>query len=135
NVGGNNKINMKALAACFENLGLEQVRTYINSGNIIFTSARKDPKTHERRIEAAILDNFGLRITALLRDLEQMTTICSELPDSWKKDQTMRADVMFLAAEIDSPEILESLAIKPADEVKYVPGAVLWKIQDKDYNQ
>lgn len=39
NVGGKNKVNMKELKATFEDAGMTSVRTYINSGNAIFTTA------------------------------------------------------------------------------------------------
>ena len=41
NVGGNNPIDMRRLAAAFETAGMREVRTYINSGNILFRSSRR----------------------------------------------------------------------------------------------
>ncbi len=133
NVGGNNKIDMKALACCFENLGFEQVRTYINSGNVIFASDQS-AETANAQIETAIQNHFGLSIKVQLRNLAQMRVVCETLPDFWVKNETMRADVMFVEKEADSPNILEQLALKPTDEAMYVPGAVLWKIGAKDYH-
>ena len=51
-------------------------------------------------------------------------------PTDWSNDESAKCDVMFLAEEIDSPDILARLTIKPdIDEVRYVPGAVLWRVE------
>ncbi|MBK8304125.1 MAG: DUF1697 domain-containing protein [Chloracidobacterium sp.] len=57
NVGGNNMIKMETLRATFESLGFENVKSYINSGNLAFDavkkpmteSSRKDPRRHRQR--------------------------------------------------------------------------------------
>src|SRR4051794_20336345 len=58
NLGPNNKIPMPALRAMAEDLGYTGVATYINSGNLIITSAKK-AATLEREISSAIKDTFG----------------------------------------------------------------------------
>ncbi|MEK9156965.1 MAG: DUF1697 domain-containing protein, partial [Patescibacteria group bacterium] len=44
NVGGNNKVDMKKLKAAFEALGFENVRTYINTGNVLFEHKKQSSK-------------------------------------------------------------------------------------------
>ncbi|MDG0793718.1 DUF1697 domain-containing protein [Cohnella ginsengisoli] len=60
NVGGNNKIKMAELKAACERLGLEAVRTYIQSGNIVFRSDRSEEALREM-IEATLQNEFGVK--------------------------------------------------------------------------
>lgn len=135
NVGGHNKVDMKKLKSTFESLGFTNVVTYINSGNIIFEELLKDEKDIVSEIENAIKQNFQLMIKVLVRSLENMETICSELPSTWVKNETMRTDVMFLWEQFDRPEIIEQMQINPVDNVKYVPGALLWNVEGKNYGK
>ena len=55
--------------------------------------------------------------------------IAKELPKTWTNDTEMRCDCLFLWKDVDSPDVLDSLTIKPdIDRVKYVPGAIFWSI-------
>lgn len=133
NVGGNNKVEMKKLKSTFESLGFQNVQTYINTGNIIFTDTTHSPATIVSLLEKAITKDFGLEIRVLLCDLKSIQKIISKLPESWVNDKDMKCDVMFLWEEVDSPKILSELTIKDGiDEVHYVSGAIIWKVNRKD---
>lgn len=59
NVLGRNKVPMRELAATLEDAGFESVRTYIQSGNVVFRSARGTARTLSAKIEGLVLDRFG----------------------------------------------------------------------------
>jgi uncharacterized protein (DUF1697 family) len=63
NVGGNNKIDMKQLKAAFVEAGFSDARTYINSGNVLFSSD-KDSTAVQSDCQTLIADRFGLNIAA-----------------------------------------------------------------------
>lgn len=128
NVGGNNLIPMKALTATFERLGFRGVRTYIQSGNVLFRSHIRDARALERRIETAVRKDFGCDPRVIVRSRGEMQTLARTLPRSWKKpDPAKRYYVMFLRHAVDSAAVLERLDSKPdIEEVVYRPGAVLW---------
>ncbi|HVR31321.1 MAG TPA: DUF1697 domain-containing protein [Acidimicrobiia bacterium] len=131
NVGGKNKVEMARLRDTFERLGGSDVRTYINTGNVIFDHDQPNADLVPR-LEVAIAEDFGLDIRVLLRNLEAMTTLAVALPPTWVNGATMKCDVMFLWDEIDSPDVVDRLAIREdIDEVVYVPGALIWKV-DRD---
>lgn len=128
NVGGKSKVDMKQLKSCFESLGLENVLTYINSGNIIFTSPKKAPEL-VRALEHAIEKDFGFHIKVLIRDAANIAAVCKALPAKWVNDSTMKCDVMFLWEHYDNAKTLDDMVIKPdIDDVKYVTGAILWRV-------
>lgn len=132
NVGGNRKVDMKLLKATFEKVGMENVRTYINSGNVVFQSEPLGHKHLADTLEKAIEIDFGFHVKVLLRDMDDMRATVESLPDTWQNDKDMKCDVMFLWEDFDSPKILEQLTTKPEiDDVTYVKGALLWRV-DRD---
>ena len=62
NVGGKNKVEMARLKTLFESIGCGDVRTYINSGNVIFTSNRVAARLRTS-IEKAIAKEFGFHVS------------------------------------------------------------------------
>lgn len=133
NVGGKNKVNMKVLKQSFERVGMKAVVTYINTGNIIFTNDSLSKAEISHILEEVIQEDFGLSIKVLVRSLDDFSMIMDSLPESWKNDQHMKSDVMFLWDDVDDESVLGKLVIKPEiDTVQYVPGAVLWSIDRKN---
>lgn len=133
NVGGNNKIDMKLLKQSIERIGMNDVVTYINTGNIIFTNNYLSKNELSRIVEETIHNDFGLQIKVIVRSFDDIRGIIHAIPDTWKNDKEMKSDVMFLWDEIDDETVLENLVIKPnIDTVKYVPGAILWSVDKKN---
>ncbi len=131
NVGGNNKISMSELKACFEQLGFSEVVTYINSGNIIFKADKPEPEL-VGIIEQCIKDNFGLDIPVVVRSAQQITDVVKKLPDSWLNNKEVRTDVLFLWQEVDRPDVVNEIRVNPdVDELLYVPGALIWHVRDR----
>jgi uncharacterized protein (DUF1697 family) len=96
NVGGNNKINMKELKSTFERVGLGNVVTYINTGNIIFTDDSRTAPEISALLEEAIASDFGLSIKVMVRTIEQIGAIMAALPELWTNDGEMKSDVLYL---------------------------------------
>ncbi|MCM3781704.1 DUF1697 domain-containing protein [Neobacillus mesonae] len=130
NVGGKNKINMKLLKESFERVGMLNVVTYINSGNIIFAHPKENFNTEIAQIlEQAIVEDFALPIRVVVRSLEEMQTVVEVLPDSWTNDALAKSDVMFLWDEINHDSILDKLPLKPGiGTLLYTPGAILYSV-------
>ncbi|MGG3889531.1 DUF1697 domain-containing protein [Metabacillus fastidiosus] len=133
NVGGKNKIDMKLLKQTFEKVGMNDVMTYINTGNIIFSYKGISKTELSRMLEEAIHNDFKLQIKVVVRSIDDIRRIINALPATWKNDKDMTSDVMFLWDEIDDESVLKNLVIKPnIDSVTYVPGAILWSIDKKN---
>lgn len=128
NVGGKNKIQMAKLKETFAGTGASDVRTYINSGNVIFTDNRS-PDSLAEILEDAIEKDFDLQIKVLLRDIDSIRNVDAAIPDTWVTDQTMRTRAMFLWDPFDTPEVLNDVPVRDGvDDVKYVPGALIWRV-------
>ncbi|MGO1059640.1 DUF1697 domain-containing protein [Planococcus sp. FY231025] len=132
NVGGNNKVNMKELKQVFEEAGMTSVKTYINSGNIVFADAGRAKQEIMAVLEEAIFAHFGLRIKVLVYSIDEYTRIAEAVPDDWTNDDRLKSDVLFLWEEADEEAVMEQLPLKPEiDRAHYVAGAILWSV-DRD---
>ena len=67
NVGGRSLVPMAELRALFTSLGLADVQTYIQSGNVVFTAGGGEEEELAARIEAALAEAFGIAPAVLLR--------------------------------------------------------------------
>lgn len=129
NVGGNNKVDMKQLKKTFEQAGMSNVITYINTGNVIFEQDGLSQHELVHLLEQAIANDFRLQIKVVIRSIEQYAAMMKDIPDHWTNDASMKCDVMFLWEEVDHETTLEQLTIKPEiDTVRYVNGAIVWSI-------
>ncbi len=133
NVGGNTPIKMAELKTCFEDAGMEDVTTYINSGNVIFRTAKTDPRALEAKLETAITKQFGFELYVVVRDYQQISAVLKNLPKSWTTTPDLRCYVIFLRHTIDKKELMDSFTPKPdIDEVHYYPGTVFWSVLMKN---
>lgn len=103
NVGGKKKVEMKQLRVVFEALGLENVQTYINSGNVIFET-KKASNSLVKKIEAALAEKFGFEILVVLRDQKNIEQLVAKIPSKWSNDTEQKTDVLFVWPEFDGLE-------------------------------
>lgn len=78
NVGGTGKLKMAALKAAAEAIGLSDVRTLLQSGNLVFEADKAEGL--DGRIETALKDRFGLSTTVIVRSASQWSAIVSANP-------------------------------------------------------
>lgn len=119
NVGGKNKLPMKALAALFREAGCEDVRTYIQSGNVLFRAGATAADAIPSRISASIEERFGYRIPVVTRTAADLRATVEANPFAGAKAD--RLLVLFLANTPD-PERVEALDPNrsPGDEFAVV---------------
>lgn len=136
NVGGNAKVPMARLKELFLAQGFTNVTTYINSGNVLFDTDKKDVLLLTGAIEHALKKEFGFPIPTLLRDEKTLRKVASLISSAYTNDVTQRTDVLFLWGAFDRKSTLTRLPTNPAvDRVQYVPGAVVWNIHRSDLRQ
>lgn len=136
NVGGKNMIKMSALKKSFEEMGFGQVATYINSGNVIFTTKESDARKLEMKIEKMLSKEYHLDSKVVVRTLAEMAKLVKSLPESWNTESEWRHNVMFLRHSIDSEKVVADLPVKSEiEELVYRPGALLWSAKASSLNQ
>ena len=136
NVGGNSIVSMAAIKEALVALGLSDVRTYINSGNVIFSTRASDVQKLSARIEKALEQHTGIAIKVLVMDHKTLKKMVDAIPPKWVDDKTMRTYVLLLWKELDDRTVLERLPIKSGvDELKYTPGAVVWRVDRENVSR
>lgn len=126
NVGGNNKLPMKELVAVLEELGLKGIRTYIQSGNVIFLSQKDGAQKLAAAITAAIAKSHGLAPKVLLRDAEQLRSAikANPFPDAEADGKTLHFN--FLECMPPAPDIPRMEELRSATERFQLKGDVLY---------
>jgi len=111
NVGGKNALPMKELVAVLENLGSQNVKTYIQSGNAVFESKEKDTLRLSNKISAEINKRRGFEPHVLLLGLEDIERAITENPFPEAETDPQALHIGFLASAPQNPSLktLESL--------------------------
>lgn len=117
NVGGKRKILMADLKALCEELGLEQIKTYIQSGNVIFNSKKENTEL-EDLLENAIAEKFGFIVPVIVRNSSEFETSISKNPFFKKNADINRLHLTFLK-EKPKNEYLEKVLSYHSDPDKF----------------
>jgi uncharacterized protein (DUF1697 family) len=80
NVGGRAKVSMSALRDLFVDLGYADAKTYIQSGNVIFSASLRSPSKASGEIAARIEKDLGVSCSVLLRSDEELVTVLENNP-------------------------------------------------------
>jgi uncharacterized protein (DUF1697 family) len=127
NVGGKTLIKMKDLQGCIEELGFDDVSTYIASGNVLFESDKRDTARLQTKIERAIEQRFRLPVKVVVLDRAAYARIVKAIPASWVDNASVSANVAFVRRGTDAKQVARELRPDPAvEEVKAIKGAILW---------
>src|ERR1044071_6720165 len=86
NVGGKNIIKMTALKSSFEDLAFTDVRTYIQSGNVLFSAAGSDQAKLTKQIEDALSKAFNYESRVVVRSRKQIKDIVTHAPQGFGSD-------------------------------------------------
>mgnify|MGYP001819876007 CR=1 FL=1 len=109
NVGGNHKLPMAELKALLEGLGLEHVKTYIQSGNVVFQGKADDRDKLTEEISLAIETSHGFAPKVLLLEMDELALAMSSNPFPQGEVDPKTLHLYFLASVPTAPD-LEALA-------------------------
>jgi uncharacterized protein (DUF1697 family) len=113
NVGGNKKLKMDALKALCESIGLTSVKTYLQSGNVVFRS-KVNPTLLTKRIEDGIRKTTGFEAKVILRTASELREVIAATPFTTGQRNPSAILVAFLSGEIseDGKALLMKLKIE-----------------------
>jgi uncharacterized protein (DUF1697 family) len=142
NVGGKNKIKMELLREVTGALGYENVKSYINSGNVIFETVKTDDNKLAAKIEDAILSAFSLNIKVMVRTIAEIEDIIKNNPFAGQFTSDKDLHVLFLNEELPAEKKAQLLSNNDENEMFAVRGreifcllrvSVLDSLLGKDY--
>jgi uncharacterized protein (DUF1697 family) len=127
NVGGNTLIRMADLKEMFEAAGLENVQTYIQSGNVIFESSTADVASLEKQLERGLEKSTGKRIPLFVRTMREVRAIAGKSPFTADGEQIVH--VVFLAQKPDKKQQQALLALKSEADDFVVKGREVFNLR------
>ena len=138
NISGKNKVPMAELKNGFEEIGFSEVRTYLNSGNVIFSSDEGDVEGFTTKIETMIQRLFGFDIPVFVISKEALEDILAHAPDWWgSEDKTTYDNLILIIPPATFADVFGEIG-EPKEELEKIKGykeAVFWSFSRKDYQK
>lgn len=130
NISGKNKVSMPLSKRAFEDLGFLNVSTYINSGNVLFSSENNNKKEINSQCKAMIEERFALEIPVAILSLNELSEALDNAPEWWDiySDDEVIHQVIFLIPPITIEEVYRAVGeAKPEyEKVDYFKNMIFW---------
>lgn len=124
--GGIRPMVMKDLQAALEDLGLSDVRTYIQSGNVVFRRAGATAAKLEAQIGRRIEERFGFESRVFVLSVAQLTRAAAANPFGQADDEPTSVHLFFLSQRPRTPDLAAMNRLKTASEAFVLSGRVLY---------
>ncbi|HVF16738.1 MAG TPA: DUF1697 domain-containing protein [Steroidobacteraceae bacterium] len=125
-IGGNIRpLEMKKLTRALEEIGLENVRTYIATGNVVFTSRKKAPQL-SKSIEACIEEKFGFFSKTFVLSPAELIEAAAQNPFPQANENHKSLHLFFLVAAPKKPKLDEMNELKKPSEQFVLKGKVFY---------
>ncbi|HNB51237.1 MAG TPA: DUF1697 domain-containing protein [Anaerolineales bacterium] len=136
NLGAHYKIKMPDLTALYESLGLTNVQTYVQSGNVVFTSEETDHARLEEAIKAKIEEVYGYNVPILVLAAEELRRIAQANPFLTERNANpAHLHVTFLAAPPDAERVRGFVPPKSGEDEFILAGRAIYLLCPNGYGQ
>ncbi|MCW3047229.1 MAG: hypothetical protein JWO74_1513 [Solirubrobacterales bacterium] len=125
NLGSHKRVGMGPLRELLVRLGYGDVRTYLQSGNVVLTSPAS-PERLQRELEQQIAEELGLETRVLVRTRDELADVIDRDPLAGIADNPKRYQVSFLSAEPDAEVVRELGGVDVAPERFVVSGREIY---------
>lgn len=122
NVSGKNLIKMDTLQEMYKNLGYKNVKTFIQSGNVIFQSEEEDISALTSKISLTIQEVFSLNIPVFVKEKSELAKIYKGNP--FLKDADKKAENQYICL---LSNVINTQLIKKIENSKYLPDTFSFK--------
>lgn len=136
NISGKNKISMQEVKSALDEKGFADVKTYLNSGNVIFSDDDTDVVKLAERIHVIILETFHLEIPVFVISQDELKCLLSKAPSWWGRDSKDIYDNLIFAIAPHSIETVADKIGEPSAELEKVQicgNAAFWSFDRKLY--
>lgn len=125
NLGPNRRVPMAELRALFTGAGFTDVRTYVQSGNVVLSSDAP-PERLEQQSERLVLEKFGFDVPVVVRTRDELAGVVERNPFRDVADDPKRYQVSFLSAELDDQVVSRLNELSLASERLLADGRELY---------
>lgn len=138
NISGKSKIAMAELTINFEKLGFTEVKTYLNSGNVVFSSTQDNQIIIGRQIELMIKDRFSFSIPVFVISKEELEDVLRHAPNWWgNDDKGVYDNLIFIMQPSTFNEVFCEIGA-PKDGLERIQNykeTIFWSFSRKDYQK
>lgn len=138
NISGRNEVIMAELKKGVERLGYEEVKTYLNSGNVIFSSNENDIGSVTKRIVMMIKSQFDLDIPVFVIAKEKLEDILRNAPDWWgNADKEIYDNLIFIMPPATFADVFNEIG-DPKEELEKIQEykeAIFWSFSRRNYQK
>ena len=133
NVGGHRKIKMADLRAMFESMSFKNVKTYIQSGNVVFYATNDNAKELSEIIKKQIDDSFSHDVPVLIRTPKELKDLLGSFP--FEEKEGWKGYISFLSDKPDAESIQKLESLSSGIEKFKVADNNLYAFVDKETDQ
>ncbi len=127
NVGGHKRIKMAELRQLYSALGLQAVRSVLQSGNVVFQTQETDLARLKERLEAGIRQSYGFEAQVILRRAADFKAALARQPfDTAQLAETRKIALVFLSGQSEPNALADLRANNPGREVIHSAGSELY---------
>lgn len=126
NVGGKNSILMKDLVATLEGMDARNVKTYIQSGNVVFQSVEKKPAQLSQKMAVEIKKSHGFEPYILILSRAALQKAMAENPFPEAQTDPASLHLGFLASQPESPDLVKFAGLKKESERFHLGDGVFY---------
>ena len=135
NVGGNSILRMEELRTCLEKIGLDQVRTYIQSGNVLFAAPKQPAGRLAGRVEVAIEQRFAMPVGVAVFSAREWQEVMTQAPNWWGAREDWKHNLVALLPGTKPAEVLAAMGdLKPEMETVAAGTGVVYQSLSKDFS-
>ena len=138
NISGKNRVPMAELKKCFEALGFMEVKTCLNSGNVVFSGEETDAAELTGQIERMMQCEFGLDIPVFIIPQEELADILHHAPDWWgTENKEIYDNLIFILPPAAFSDVYREIG-EPKEDLEQIQeyrAAVFWSFSRKDYQK
>lgn len=138
NISEKNKISMQKLKECFEELPFHEVKTYLNSGNVIFSTSETNISGITSSIESMIKKIFDLNIPVLVISQKSLQNALQKEPSWWNsKNKDIYDNLIFILPPVTFKDVYGNLG-RPNDQherIENVENFIFWSFDRKNYQK
>jgi uncharacterized protein (DUF1697 family) len=133
NVGGNRKVKMEVLRGIFENMEFQKVRTYIQTGNVLFETEETETKSLMNKIADRLKNDLGFEVTVIVRKLDEFHEVVRNCP--FEAEKYDKLYITFLSDEptLSAIDNIKSITSE-TEELKIIKREV-YLICNKSYHE
>ena len=138
NISGKNKVVMAELKKGIESLKFENVKTYLNSGNVIFSSQEENIEKITKQIEEMLKKKYDFEIPVFVLEQEKLKDILEHAPAWWgSDDKTIYDNLIFMIPPVTFEKVFEEIgeAKVGLEIIQNYKDVIFWSFSRKDYQK